>query len=264
MTTWKLSSRATPFAPARRNGLLVGAPLLLGAAGVGLFLVVTQGLSTEVGHGWIADDGAVQTLTFAILVGSSVLAGVLALRHPAERTNLGLTALMLIVYAAREFDLHEAAWMPKDFTKLDLYSAEGVPLWQKFGCGLLMLSIIVVAISLAVRIMPRVLPDLKARKVWMVFAGLWLCVSVASQISDHSEFNEIFAGQAFEEIAECVAAGFVVLAVYFFPRADRWGVDSRADESQQTAGPPDASHFGKGTKSRGDEPAAQVRARMSA
>jgi hypothetical protein len=65
----------------------------------------------------------------------------------------------------------------------------------------------------------------------MVFAGLWLCVSAASQISDHSQYNEIFAGQAFEEIAECVAAGFVVLAVYFFPRADRWGADTTAGGS---------------------------------
>ena len=236
MSTWNVSSSTAPFAASPRNGMLLGAPLLLGAAGLGLFLVVTQGLPLETGRGWIADDGPVQTLTFAILVGSSVLAAVLAVRYPAERTILGLTALMLFVYAAREFDLHEAAWMPKDFTKLDLYSAASVPLWQKISCGLLMLSIVVAAVSLAVRMMPRMLPDLKARRVWVVFAGLWLCVSAASQISDHSRFNEIFAGQAFEEIAECVAAGLVVLAVYFFPRADRWGANPTAGGFEASGG----------------------------
>jgi hypothetical protein len=46
---------------------------------------------------------------------------------------------------------------------------------------------------------------------------LWAIVFIASQVSDQSAWNEIFAGQAFEEIAEFVAAGIVVWTVRLYP-----------------------------------------------
>jgi hypothetical protein len=222
MSTLDLSAGASALSEDSHHfGLFRGALLLLAGLGAGLFLVVTQGLPLDTGRYWIADGGPVQTATFALLAASSLLAAALAVLKPLRRTDLVLAALMLGVYAAREFDLHKATWMPENFTSVRLYSAADVPLWQKLGCGLLMLSIIVVALSLVARTAPRILPDLKARRMWVSFAGAWLCVFAASQLSDDSALNGIFAGQAFEEIAECVAAGFVVLTVYWYPRGDR-------------------------------------------
>ena len=53
-----------------------------------------------------------------------------------------------------------------------------------------------------------------------MIAVAWACVFSASQVSDQSSWNEVFAGQAFEEIAEFMAAGFVVLTVLSYPSDD--------------------------------------------
>lgn len=213
------TSKTRPTLEAGRGWWPIASGSIFGA-GIVLYLVVTQLVPIEIGTPLIADDGLIQILTFCILVGATILAVLSAKRYPAERLNLFLAAVVLVVYAAREADVHRATWMPGNFTRLALYSADDVALWQKVLIGLLSLGFIVAVVSLTARVLPKIRADLATQKVWLLMSFIWLVVFVGSQISDRSSWNQVFPGRAFEEIAECVAAGFAVLAIYYFPRAE--------------------------------------------
>lgn len=196
---------------------LLAAPLLFAAAGLATYLLVTQSVSPEVGRSLVADDGPVQLVTFGILVASSIAALVLARRHAFERTTLMLTSVALLIYAGREADLNKASWLPRDYANIDFYTSASVPLWQKGAFGLVMLSLTAVAVGLVVRVVPRLPGDLRLRKPWVLYSAIWMVVLVTSQVSDRSAWNAQLAGQAFEEILECIASGIVLLAVCAFP-----------------------------------------------
>jgi len=192
------------------------ASIVLGS-GVVLFAVVTLAVPTEVGRRLIADDGLVQLATFVVLSSAVLLAVSGAIRDPGERKFLGLTACLLVVYALREADVHRAAWVPEHFSSLKFYLSADVPLAQKLLCGSFLLSMAAVCVAVLRRAVPRIAPAFRAREPWMLFALAWACVFAASQVSDQSSWNVVFAGQAFEEIAELVASGFVVLTLIRYP-----------------------------------------------
>ena len=192
------------------------ASLMLGT-GIVLFAVVTLAVPQEVGRRLIADDGLVQLATFVVLSTAVLLAVGGAIRDPNERTLLGLTACLLVLYALREADMHRASWVPEHFSSLKFYLSSDVPLAQKLVCGSFLLSIAVVCVAVLRRAVPRIAPAFRAREPWMMFALAWACVFTASQVSDQSSWNVVFAGQAFEEIAEFMASGFVVLTLIRYP-----------------------------------------------
>ena len=195
------------------------AALLLSTGGV-LFAVVTLAVPRELGGRLIADDGLVQVATFVVLCTSVMLVIRGAIRHPDERVLLGLTAFMLVIYAAREADLHRAKWVPEHFSSSRFYLSADVPVAEKIVCGAFLMGLVIVAVMMIARGVPKVAPAFRSRQPWLMFSVAWACVFAASQVSDQSSWNEVFAGQAFEEIAEFVAAGFVVLTVLRFPGDD--------------------------------------------
>ena len=186
-------------------------------AGVVLFVVVTLAVPQEVGRRLIADDGLVQLATFVVLGAAVLLAVGSAIRDPVERKFLGLVACLLVLYAAREADVHRAEWVPEHFSSIRFYLSADVPLTEKIICGSFLLGVGVVSVLMVARAVPRIVPAFRSRQPWLMFSLAWACVFVASQISDQSSWNVVFEGQAFEEIAEFVASGFVVLTVIRYP-----------------------------------------------
>jgi len=83
--------------------------------------------------------------------------------------------------------------------------------------GLFLVSVAIVVVLVVRRVISQVGPAFRARQSWVLWSVLWAIVFIASQVSDQSAWNEIFAGQAFEEIAEFVAAGIVVWTVRLYP-----------------------------------------------
>ena len=190
------------------------------SAGVVLFAVVTLAVPQELGARLIADDGLVQLATFLLLCAAALLAFRGAIREPVERVLLGLTSFMLVIYAAREADLHRAKWVPEHFSSSRFYLSADVPLAEKIVCGSFLLGLVIVAVMMIARGVPKIVPAFRSRQPWLMFSVAWACVFAASQVSDQSSWNEVFAGQAFEEIAEFMAAGFVVLTVLSYPSDD--------------------------------------------
>ncbi|HAA50269.1 MAG TPA: hypothetical protein DCE43_11155 [Planctomycetaceae bacterium] len=194
-----------------------GLGMLVLFAGVVLFAVVTLAVSEDVGRRLIADDGLVQVATFVVLSVAVLLAANGAIRDPLERVFLGLTVFLLVLYAAREADLHRADWVPEHFSSLKFYLSADVPLVEKAVCGSFLLAAAVAAVLVILRAVPKIRPAFRARQPWLMFSLAWAGVFVASQISDQSSWNLVFEGQAFEEIAEFMASGFVVLTVLRYP-----------------------------------------------
>ena len=209
------------------------------SAGVVLFALVTLAVPQELGGRLIADDGLVQLATFVVLCTAVMLAIRGAIRDPDERVLLGLTAFMLVIYAAREADLHRAKWVPEHFSSSRFYLSADVPVAEKIVCGSFLMSLVIVAVMMVARGVPKIAPAFRSRQPWLMFSVAWACVFVASQISDQSSWNEVFAGQAFEEIAEFVAAGFVVLAVLSFSSDEGM---ARAVDGDAHVGMDDDSH----------------------
>ena len=191
--------------------------LLVLVAGMVLFGVVTLAVSEDVGRRLIADDGLVQVATFVVLSVAVLLAANGAIRDPLERVFLGLTVFLLVLYAAREADLHRADWVPEHFSSLKFYLSADVPLVEKILCGSFLLAAAVAAVLVVVRAVPKIPSAFRARQPWLMFSLAWAGVFAASQISDQSSWNVVFEGQAFEEIAEFMASGFVVLTVLRYP-----------------------------------------------
>lgn len=194
-----------------------GLALLVLVAGAILFAVVTLVVSEDVGRRLIADDGLVQVATFVVLSVAVLLAANGAIRDPLERVFLGLTVFLLVLYAAREADLHRADWVPEHFSSLKFYLSADVPLTEKILCGSFLLAAAVAAVLVVVRAVPKIPGAFRARQPWLMFSLAWAGVFAASQISDQSSWNVVFEGQAFEEIAEFMASGFVVLTVLRYP-----------------------------------------------
>ena len=190
------------------------------SAGVVLFAVVTLAVPRELGGRLIADDGLVQLATFVVLCTSVLLAIRGAIRDPGERVLLGLTSCMLVIYAAREADLHRAKWVPEHFSSSRFYLSADVPVAEKIVCGSFLMGVVIVGVMMIARGVPKIAPAFRSRQPWLMFSVAWACVFAASQVSDQSSWNEVFAGQAFEEIAEFMAAGFVVLTVLSYPSDD--------------------------------------------
>jgi hypothetical protein len=211
------------------------ASLVLGT-GVVLFAVVTLAVPQELGRRLIADDGLVQLATFVVLSAAVLLAVNGAIRDPGQRTLLGLTACLLVLYALREADVHRAAWVPEHFSSLKFYLSPDVPIGQKLVCGSFLLSMAVVCVAVLRLGIPRLAPAFRAREPWMMFALAWACVFAASQASDQSAWNVVFAGQAFEEIAEFVASGFVVLTLIRFPISTERTTESPAGDQYARIG----------------------------
>ncbi|MED5400323.1 MAG: hypothetical protein VX669_08015 [Planctomycetota bacterium] len=194
-----------------------GLALLVLVAGAILFAVVTLVVSEDVGRRLIADDGLVQVATFVVLSVAVLLAANGAIRDPLERVFLGLTVFLLVLYAAREADLHRADWVPEHFSSLKFYLSADVPVTEKILCGSFLLAAAVAAVLVVVRAVPKIPGAFRARQPWLMFSLAWAGVFAASQISDQSSWNVVFEGQAFEEIAEFMASGFVVLTVLRYP-----------------------------------------------
>ncbi|MEC7556419.1 MAG: hypothetical protein VYA32_04530 [Planctomycetota bacterium] len=194
-----------------------GLALLVLVAGAVLFAVVTLVVSEDVGRRLIADDGLVQVATFVVLSVAVLLAANGAIRDPLERVFLGLTVFLLVLYAAREADLHRADWVPEHFSSLKFYLSADVPVTEKILCGSFLLAAAVAAVLVVVRAVPKIPGAFRARQPWLMFSLAWAGVFAASQISDQSSWNVVFEGQAFEEIAEFMASGFVVLTVLRYP-----------------------------------------------
>ena len=194
-----------------------GLALLVLVAGAILFAVVTLVVSEDVGRRLIADDGLVQVATFVVLSVAVLLAANGAIRDPLERVFLGLTVFLLVLYAAREADLHRADWVPEHFSSLKFYLSADVPFTEKILCGSFLLAAAVAAVLVVVRAVPKIPGAFRARQPWLMFSLAWAGVFAASQISDQSSWNVVFEGQAFEEIAEFMASGFVVLTVLRYP-----------------------------------------------
>ena len=192
------------------------AACLFGAGGV-IFGLVVGVVPLEMGRQLIADDGAVQLATFATLVAAAILAITRALKDPDQRIAMSQISYLLLLYAAREADLHRSEWLPEHFSSTRFYLSADVGLGQKLVFGLFLISVAIVVVLVLRRVISQVGPAFRARQSWVLWSVLWAIVFVASQVSDQSAWNEIFAGQAFEEIAEFVAAGIVVWTVRLYP-----------------------------------------------
>jgi hypothetical protein len=159
----------------------------------------------------------VQLATFATLVAAAILAITRALKDPDQRIAMSQISYLLLLYAAREADLHRSEWLPEHFSSARFYLSADVGLGQKLVFGLFLISVAIVVVLVLRRVISQVGPAFRARQSWVLWSVLWAIVFVASQVSDQSAWNEIFAGQAFEEIAEFVAAGIVVWTVRLYP-----------------------------------------------
>jgi len=204
---------------------------------IGVLLLTNTG--PAIGEKFIADVGLVQRTTLCVLLISAITAAVLAVRHPANRLNLALLACGFTIYAGREHDLHRLDYLPEHFTRWQFYTMSEVSLWQKLGFGAVMIFIISVIGLFLFRMALPALRDLKRSEPWALLATAWAVTLTASQISDRTWLNETFAGRAFEEVCELVAAGMALMVVCYFPRTteDLAAPAAESSESLRSSAP---------------------------
>ncbi len=185
--------------------------------GAGALLVLTNAGAAE-GEAYISDQGLVQNLTLLVLVVAAATAGVLAFRFRENRFNLALLACGMTIYAGREHDLHRLSFLPEHFTRWQFYTMDAVTTSQKIGFGLVICGVIAVVGLFLYRMTGPFLRDFRSSQPWAILALVWLVSLTISQISDRTWLNDTFAGRAFEEITELVAAGLALSVVCLFPR----------------------------------------------
>ena len=199
--------------------------------GAGFFLLIATILVNEIdkGLGWdiIKDTGPVQSLTVIILIAAALICAYLARRHAGNRLTFGLMSYIMMFYAAREADLHNFEKYKVGPTNIKFYSLPDVPGWEKAICGIVFISLIISILVFLAKMLGPFFSGLKNRRSWAFFALFWLGTLVGSQVSDKSFLNEIFAGQALEEIAELIAAILVLLVLRDFPRCEKQGAGDR-------------------------------------
>ena len=188
------------------------------SAGVAAFVGTLVAQQFGWGERLIADTGLVQGTSLLLLVAGAVSCAFLAWRHQANRLNLGLLAGLLTIFAGREADLHRPAFLVQHFTRWQFYVMPEVPAWQKLLFGCVIVGVLTTVILFVIRMIGPTLAAIKHKQDWALFALIWFCLLAGSQISDRSSLNDLFAGRAFEEVLETVAAGFALLVVRHFPR----------------------------------------------
>lgn len=195
--------------------------------GAGLILWITTILLNDIdkGLGWdiIKDTGPIQSLTVIILIAAALICAYLTLRYQGNRITFALMSYIMIFYAAREADLHKFEKYSVGPTNIKFYSLIDVPVWEKAVCGIVFISLILSILVFLAKVAGPFFSGLKKRESWSFFALFWLGTIVASQISDKSFLNEMFAGQALEEIAEFVAAILIFPVLRNFPRSEKQG-----------------------------------------
>lgn len=195
--------------------------------GAGLFLLIVTVLANEIdkGLGWdiVKDTGPVQSLTVIILTAAALICVYLARRYEGNRLMFGLMSYIMIFYAAREADLHNFETYKVGPTNIKFYSLADVPGWEKAVCGIVFISLILSILVFLSKVLGPFFSGLKNRHSWAFFALFWLGTLISSQVSDKSFLNEMFAGQALEEIAELIAAILVLLVLRDFPRCEKQG-----------------------------------------
>ncbi len=193
--------------------------------GAGVLLWIATILLNDIdkGLGWdiIKDTGPVQSLTVIILIAAALICAYLTHRYKGNRITFALMSYIMIFYAAREADLHNFEKYSVGPTNIKFYSLPDVPGWEKAVCGIVFISLILSILVFLARVVGPFFSGLKKRELWPFFALFWLATLIGSQISDKSFLNEIFVGQALEEIAELVAAILIFPILRNFPRCEK-------------------------------------------
>jgi hypothetical protein len=174
------------------------------------------------------DHGPIQIANVSLLLGLCGLAAFRTWANPGQRIDLGLLTYGMLFYAAREADLHNLDYYPEHLANRRFYSSAEIPVLDRVLIGLLLLTLVIAAGTLLVRVAPSLLKALRRCDGWAVYTVFWFVTIVLTQISDHSDLNDALYGQALEEVGELTAGGIAALIVWYFP-AD--GGRSSADES---------------------------------
>jgi len=193
-------------------------PPLATVYAIGALIYVTALLLHGHVRGLATDHGPIQLTNLAILVG---LIGLAAYRAWAagsgQRTNLGLLTYCMFFYAAREGDLHQIEYYPEHLANRRFYQSAEIPVLDKVLVGTLLLTLVIAAVILLIRVFPFFVKALKRHEDWAVYALFWFGTLVLTQISDHSFLNGKYYGVLLEEVGELTAAGIATLILWHFP-----------------------------------------------